>query len=64
MKEMKLVSLVGLTAITVVKELGEDGFFFLANYNRPIALVVKPEFTQEEFDKMVEKLRETLIPKL
>jgi hypothetical protein len=64
MNEMKLVSLVGLTALKVVRNLSGDGFFWLANYNRPIALVVKPEMTKEEFERMVERMREVIFPKL
>lgn len=53
-------SLVGLTMLKVIRHLERHGFFWITNYNKIVALVVKPGLTVEEFDKMVEVMRAEL----
>lgn len=54
-------SLVGLRAVDITKKLGEDGYFIIGSYNKPIAMVIPVVTTRDELVKLYKQLFEEVL---
>ena len=57
---MKKISLVGLTAVKVVTLLGREVAFWLSSYGKPMALVLRVPKSEDEFDRIIAKIKDSL----